>query len=188
VWRIVISVLCMALVGCTDIQKLFIAVPPSIEADEYSVYTDLIAARYENSVFNSNTGLTTIFSPTRLDELKQKAPEADPLIFADFQKRNEQQYPLDNQFNLSSKPILLSLVDFGKIVGPDLKPELFRQAFPNAQGYVTLSRVGFNATRTQAVVYVQEWKGPLNGTGYLYLMTKTGNHWTVKTEVMDFIS
>ncbi len=151
-WRVSLSLFCLILAACSEVQKLPPTVPIAIEADEYSVYTDLIIARYPDLVINSQTSLTPTLSQTKLDELRRDMPEIDALAIADFQKRNTQKFQLDNAFSLPYKPVLLSQTDFSKIIGRDLRPELLQQAFPGARRYVTFVRAGFNAARTQAVV------------------------------------
>jgi hypothetical protein len=188
--KILLSLVCLILVGCSGLFPPSNTVPPpAVEPEEYSVYTALIQARYGVVVIKDQTDLFHNFSPDRFKQLQQQSPELDPQAFADFQQRNQQNYPLRQAFNLPYKPVLLSQDDFGKMIGADLNPENFRQAFPDAQGgYLTLSRAGFNPARTQAVVYAQQWKGPLDGTGFLYYLVKTNGQWTIAAQVMDYIS
>ncbi|HYL62367.1 MAG TPA: transferrin receptor-like dimerization domain-containing protein, partial [Candidatus Methylomirabilis sp.] len=64
----------------------------------------------------------------------------------------------------------------------------FRKKFSGAQGIITLSRVGFNSGRNQALVYVGYNCGPLCGHGDLYLLTKLGTEWTIQIWTMLWIS
>ena len=168
-------------------------VPPQVEADEYLVYAAVIKSLYAvgpalQVVLNDHTDLSKIVSPEKFTELGQDSPAIDLAAEANFQNRNLQKYPLQDHLNLASKLILISSEDFKKIIGPGLNADSFYAAFPNAQGFLTLSRVGFNPARTQAIVYTAEWKGPLNGTGYLYFLVKSTSLWTIKTKILDWIS
>lgn len=168
-------------------------VSPQVEAEEYLVYAALIKSLYADGpalqvVLNDHTNLSNIFSPERFTELGQGSPAIDLAAEADFQNRNLQDYPLQDHLNLTSKLILISNEVFHKIIGPGLNAELFYAAFPNAQGFLQLSRVGFNPARTQAIAYTAEWKGPINGTGYLYFLVKSNNQWTIQTKILDWIS
>jgi len=189
--------LIFALTACTIFNPAIPAttptVPMQVEAEEYLVYAAVIKSLYAVSpalqvVLNDHTDLSKIVSPEKFTELGQDSPAIDLAAEANFQNRNLQKYPLQDHLNLASKLILISSEDFKKIIGPGLNADSFYAAFPNAQGFLTLSRVGFNPARTQAIVYTAEWKGPLNGTGYLYFLVKSTNLWTIKTKILDWIS
>lgn len=156
-----------------------------LQVTSKSLYADGPALQV---VLNDLTELTKIASPKKFTELGPGSPAIDPAAEANFQSRNLQKYPLQDHFNLAAKLILISSEDFKKIIGPGLNANSFYAAFPNAQSFLTLSRVGFNPARTQAIVYSAEWKGPLNGDGYLYFLVKTKNQWTIQTKILDWVS
>jgi len=185
--------LIFALTACTIFNPAIPAttptVPMQVEAEEYLVYTALIKSLYTDSpalqvILNDHTELSKIASAEKITELGQ----GSSAIALDFQHRNLQKYPLQDHLILAAILILISNEDFKKIIGPGLNADSFYAAFPNAQGFLTLSRVGFNPARTQAIAYSAEWKGPLNGAGYLYFLVKTNNQWTIQTKILDWIS
>ncbi|HTP68100.1 MAG TPA: hypothetical protein VMJ35_04290 [Dongiaceae bacterium] len=53
----------------------------------------------------------------------------------------------------------------------------FRAEFPNTAGYVRLSAVGFNATKTMALVYVEHHCGTGCGAANYYILQKLGDVW-----------
>jgi hypothetical protein len=53
----------------------------------------------------------------------------------------------------------------------------FREAFPNAAGYLMLSAVGFNPSKTMALVYVEHRCGNRCGGAYYYVLQKLGGVW-----------
>ena len=63
----------------------------------------------------------------------------------------------------------------------------FQKEFPNNQGLIALSGVGFNRTRTQAVFYVDHFCG-LCGGGRYVLMAKVDGAWHVQEEHSTWIS
>ena len=64
--------------------------------------------------------------------------------------------------------------------GPQYFWSAFYRRFPGANSLVDFSRVGFNAARTQAVVYVSRSCGGLCGTGQMVLLTrKPDGSWRV---------
>jgi hypothetical protein len=68
--------------------------------------------------------------------------------------------------------------------------EEFYKAHPQAAGFWTFSRPGFNNDRTEAVLYVTHSCGWLCGTGHLYFLTResSGSKWTVKNRLFLWIS
>ena len=53
----------------------------------------------------------------------------------------------------------------------------FREAFPNSAGYLMLSAVGFNPSKTLALVYVEHRCGNRCDGAYYYVLQKLGGVW-----------
>jgi hypothetical protein len=60
--------------------------------------------------------------------------------------------------------------------------------YPDSVGLIVLSRVGFNAARNQAMVYIQHVCGGLCGTGHYVLLEKNADQWRVVKESMVWVS
>ncbi|HEY9167501.1 MAG TPA: hypothetical protein VIS48_15215 [Candidatus Kryptonia bacterium] len=54
--------------------------------------------------------------------------------------------------------------------------------------FITLSRVGYDNSRTQALLEVGESVGPLAGSGSLILLEKVDGRWQIKARCMTWIS
>jgi hypothetical protein len=65
--------------------------------------------------------------------------------------------------------------------------DVFHQKYSRA-GYQVFSRVGFNNTLDQAVIYVGQMAGPLMGSGNYYLLEKENGEWILKEQIMVWIS
>jgi hypothetical protein len=63
----------------------------------------------------------------------------------------------------------------------------FYEKFPHSLGYITLSGVGFNPSRTQAIFYIEHMCG-LCGGGRYVLMEKVAGTWVVRDEHYTWIS
>jgi hypothetical protein len=63
----------------------------------------------------------------------------------------------------------------------------FQEKFPRNMGFVVLSGVGFNPSKTQAVFYINHFCG-LCGGGRYVLMEKIGGAWRVRDEHYTWIS
>ena len=53
----------------------------------------------------------------------------------------------------------------------------FYQRYPDSGGYVEVSAVGFNPSKTRAMVYVSHYCGGLCGGGSYHLLEKSGGAW-----------
>ncbi len=63
----------------------------------------------------------------------------------------------------------------------------FQKKFPHNLGFITLSGVGFNPTRTQALFYIDHFCG-LCGGGRYVLMEKMNGSWRVRDEHYTWVS
>jgi hypothetical protein len=64
----------------------------------------------------------------------------------------------------------------------------YYKKYPNSQGFLTLSRVGFSADGKQAMFYAVNECGGKCGTGTYVLMEKAESHWLVVKEILMWIS
>jgi len=59
----------------------------------------------------------------------------------------------------------------------------FRKRYPGSPGKVTISRVGFSADRTQAMVFLGYQNGGLSGSYDVYILGRSERGWTVLYEI-----
>jgi hypothetical protein len=59
--------------------------------------------------------------------------------------------------------------------------KLFYEKYPNAYGFVYLSRVGFNADFSQALVYMESFHYDQPVQGRYYLMIRQDGHWVIES-------
>ena len=64
----------------------------------------------------------------------------------------------------------------------------FRKVYPEAKGIISLSNIGFNATRTQALVYAAIGCGPCCGEGSFILLQKVNGRWSVQLKIVAVVS
>jgi hypothetical protein len=96
-------------------------------------------------------------------------------------------YPLNRFLKFGLPHTLVSENEINQIFGSGKWDEFYRR-YPTSRGLVFLSRVGFNKTITQALLYfVKEYDGGA-GEGSLILFEKNGNEWTLKSQVDVWIS
>lgn len=64
----------------------------------------------------------------------------------------------------------------------------FYKKYPNSPGIISVSRVGFNKEKNQAVVYVGLQSDYLAGRGVIFLLEKKDNSWQIKKQTLLWIS
>ena len=159
--------------------------PNEITNEEYNVYSALINLEYVKDgikliVIDDYT--TTSISPG-ISELKenfrQEMPESQQETIDGFRKINQLRYLLKRQFSLPVDYVLVNEKEINDIF-PKKGWDSFYEKYPNSQGEMTLSRVGFNTAKSQALVYVGNQSHFLSGEGYIFLLVKENNIWKVK--------
>lgn len=64
----------------------------------------------------------------------------------------------------------------------------FYEKYPDSQGIMRLSRVGFNTDGSEALVYVGNTQHDLVGAGYYVLLVKKAGTWVVHSKELTWIS
>lgn len=172
--------------------------PPTPEdrrdMDEYAVYSALIRAMYlqpgiDRIVIDDHTSPGLSYDPGEdLDYVTNRLPGLEEETLADFQAQNRESHPLTDDFDLSVEVVLIGEEELDQIFGDMEGWDTFYATYPDSQGRMTLSRVGFNRQGTQALVYVGNQSHWLAGTGHLVLLAGENGVWTLQGEVTLWIS
>jgi hypothetical protein len=131
-------------------------------------------------------------SPEMLDEDRVKTVESSSLVgpdvkldrklIDDFNSKNKDPHPLSNSFTADRTVILLSKDESTELFNKGGWDEYYKR-YPQSGGMIMLSRVGFNANRDRAFLYVDSLSGPRTGAGYFVLLQKSrasGNWYIIK--------
>lgn len=105
-----------------------------------------------------------------------------------FLERNAQPSQLSPNMKLGVEYTLLSEAELKEISSQSNWGEVLKEKYPGYSGYKIFSRVGFNATLDQAVIYVGQIWGPLAGSGTCYYLEKQNGEWLLMGEIMTWIS
>jgi len=166
--------------------------PPTIEAEEYAVYSDMIR---ENPIGYDLGSIIVIREQTvRGDtEMLQRTLEEDrrlPAKLVDsYRSRNAKSYTLGRNLDLEQDYALMPEEDFQKIFSQQgLEGEKFPAKYPESGGAVFFSRVGFGAKGDEALVEMGFRCDGLCGAGGLYLLTKEDGSWKVKDTLLEWMS
>jgi hypothetical protein len=138
-------------------------------------------------------------SPEMLDEDKVKTVESSYLVGPDvkldtelideFNSKNEKFHPLSNSFTADRKVVLLSKDESTEIFNNGGWDEFYKR-YPQSGGIFMLSRVGFNANRDCAFLYIDSLSGPRTGAGYFVLLqkSKASGKWYIVKHIPLWIS
>jgi hypothetical protein len=193
--KYLLALLIVVLAACTGTP-----VPSSmpstaqITAEEQAVYTAVLqklysASRYvimDTTATNpvSVEGMTSI-----LDRAMQDLHSVDLVTADSFRVRNDAAYPVLPDMQLGSGYVLLTQSEMSLIFSQNRDGwQFFYEQHPDAPGITTLSRVGFNNTLDQALVYVGTMSHWLAGAGYYVLLKKVNGSWIVDQQMMTWIS
>ena len=158
---------------------------PDIE--EYTVYNDWLEAEFKGDKLDQ----VLIIDHTRANSTKlmeqdlatfQEYTPLSPELVASFKERNQQSYPLKPVLDFGVKYQLLTQEEVDELRPLDEASgwKLLYEKYPNSYGFVYLSRVGFNADFSEALIYTESfhYDQPIKG-GY-YLMVKQEGRWVVE--------
>lgn len=184
---------------CLLIAAQFCFAQNKIEAEEYTVYSDLI-----KNVYGDDTTLQFAIEKNTRSKLiengswkylNKKLILLDANFVRDFNERNKWTIELQNQFDLNSKVNLVGDEideilkpwerDFGELEQKNWKT--FREKYKTF-GILNFSRAGFNDKRDKAIVEFGYQTGWTGGDGHFYLLVKKNDRWKIKKKVRSWIS
>ena len=142
-----------------------------------TVYEALLNQQFERNkdlVIQSKSNLKFIY-PEDFDLYRDDFESLEKETFDDFIKNNSHPKYLRIQSGKNIKYISLLQVKF--IFRDEEGWDRFYKKYPNAPGIITLSNIGFNSTRTQALVYIGNQKGWLDGVGIIVLLELEKGQW-----------
>lgn len=177
--------------------SLLIAFKPALaineyafELDEYLIYSTLIDGWYSQDttrevMIRDHTSIYQIGRPieTELDYIKEQMPFLDDQIINDFKSKNLRSYSLANFINQRAKYKIISQKEIDHIFDHNPHWDMYYHRYPSSGGILTLSRVGFNRQRNQAILHVANQWNRSTGAGSCVLLTqqKDGS-WKIESQ------
>ncbi|HEY0322992.1 MAG TPA: hypothetical protein VGC66_18700 [Pyrinomonadaceae bacterium] len=178
---------------------------PSLQIDdeEYAVYSALINDSLKDSdedekrkapgdrllIIEKHPSLWEGFvddeSKNFFEELKKNSSELEPETVNDLRVKSNEPSLLERKFAIDIKYALVGNEELEALFKEDVGGgwEAFHRKYPKSNGFLTLSRVGFNADKTQALVYKGWSCGGLCGGGAYILLRKKNGVWVVGQSV-----
>ena len=186
-----IVLLALNLIACSVLTPPAMPTPRAadIDKEEQAVYSYFVAENNKALILqDTSTNIANDDPQQTVDFIKSGLKGISTETLDNYLERNKQPSQLSPTMNLGVEYVLLSREDIMKISSQPDWGQLMNAKFPGTHGYIIFSRVGFNNTLDQAVIYVGNVGGPLMGAGYYYLMEKQNGRWIMKQQIMAWIS
>jgi len=179
------------------------------ESEEYKVYDAVVREMFRDGItrFDMNAKVTKIvirdhtFSEYARsleredwDHVKNGIRELTGETIAGYEAARKGESELKAKLDIPFEYVLINDNELRKIF-PTGQPgstldqwNAFYESYPGSAGYNSFSKVGFDNSKTTALVYFVNWCGPLCGTGTYVLVEKGENGWAVTEAAMMWIS
>lgn len=146
--------------------------------EAYAVYSGLLP---QEESFGFATGTLVIHEETVPNPdagacLTKEAAKKFRDAVSNFARVNSKDWALQRHFKIE-KPYELVSEDTIRAALVEGDWENFYKRYPGSGGYITLSAVGFNPDKTQAIVYSGSQCGNLCGRWSFHLLEKVGGKW-----------
>lgn len=160
-----------------------------IEKEEQAVYAFFVGNGTSTVVLlqDTATDINSDDPQQTIDYVKSGLKSISNETLDNYLERNARPSQLSPDMQLGVDYVLLSSEEFSTIFKRPDGWDVFHEKYSDG-GYTVFSRVGFNNTLDQAVIYVGGMAGPLMGSGSYYLMEKKYGQWIMMEQVMVWIS
>jgi hypothetical protein len=168
---------------------------PKEEAAVYAAALDELFAK--KMLSNKPVKSIVLETTTRFDDFDDEtifttdlnlaaiSKELKPETIQNFIKQNSARQPVTTPAKGSLKVDLLDGKEAQETVQFGRWKKLF-SAYPDSSGVVSLSKVGFDKTGTQALLYVANMYGQDSGQGTILFLQKIGPQWKVKGKTVNW--
>jgi len=171
--------------------------------DDYQVFMDLIDqldlrpirsgnAQVGAYVVMETTGVVGLKGSKKegADYIKDNLPSLDLSAILAFKEVNSKPIQLDAKRFNKKKVVLLRKSDFKNMFNTGVRQgwDLFFNTYPDSQGVLTFSSVGFSKDKDQALVYFGNQAGSVSGKGFLIQLEWNGKQWRIENRLPLWIS
>ena len=167
--------------------------------EEYEVLSALLneiylTGNYKSIVITNPTCCEVEDGYVRSGAFKMYLDQLDPVSFEtldDFAARNKTSLTFEKKFKLRTNYAIVPFAEVEKLFVSGMVEEgwkTFYSKYPGSNGYIRLSRVGFNKARDQAIVNTGWMRGPLHGEGSYVLLDKQNGSWKVLKRLTTWVS
>jgi hypothetical protein len=184
--------LVLLLCSCSPgVSRATASPPPDIEAEEYSVYSDLI--RHNPIGYDLGSSFVvreqTVADLDTFEFTLENVHRLPAGLVDSYRSRNASAYTLSPNLDVEQDYAMMSQEEFDRIFrGKGSVWTRFPTKHPAAGGLITFSRVGFDEKGDKALALFGFRCGDLCSAGGTYLLVKENGHWTVQETLMAWQS
>jgi hypothetical protein len=188
-WMLLVLLLCSCSPGLSGAT---VTPSPSIEAEEYAVYSALI----QQNPIGYNLGASIVVREQTVSDLDtfertlENVHRLPTSLVDSYRSRNAVSYALSPNLDIEQDYAMLPQAEFEQIFlhGKGSVWTTFQEAYPGAGGMIIFSRVGFDEKGEKALAEFGFRCDDLCGAGGLYLLVKEDGSWKVQEELMAWQS
>ena len=195
---IIISLFILTLVtNCSnedgmDEPEFVLKNPDYLDDMDYQIYSLILQEKFSNTnylVINQEISKKSSMNIEieKFQYLETEILDFDALVFSDFIIKNDTIYNLDNKFNITSKEITLISSDEIDYL-QDKNWDEFYKKYPNTNGLIGMSRIGFNLDKNQAIVEIELVSGFNLVQGSLLFLKKENDEWKIISTIYIWTS
>jgi hypothetical protein len=195
------------LIACCSSAQIPKNDPTEVTQSEYEVFSEYVAHYFVGRAAKERIGLpvsqliivdTTEYDVSEIEEdmpweemqkfLRKEVPSLQAATIKNFREMNLRQAHLDQRFDLPLPYELVTGSTLDSIIHDVSDWTGYYKRYPGAQGFLTLSRVGFSSDGNQAFFYASNHCGGKCATGSFTVAQKRGNRWAIVKEVIVWVS
>jgi hypothetical protein len=183
-------VLFISLFACSELSSAPTPSAAEIEKEEQIVYSFFINPVDGPALILENTYTSMSHDDTEqtIDYIQSDLDDISKETLNNFLNRNQESTALSSTMELDAPYLLLTSEELKEIASQPNWGKILTDKYPGSYGYSIFSRVGFNNSLDQALIYVGFVGGPLMGSGSYYLMEKQGGEWVIKDQIEVWMS
>jgi hypothetical protein len=163
---------------------------------DYRLYTlvlDELFPETENPViYQATYAFTAFLGREYIQPMIDAYPEMDTTVFSDYILVNDTAFYLEDKFNMASKKVtLVSDEEIEYIFNTqDINKdwEEFYRRYPDSNGTIYFSRIGYSKDKTQAMVELGNMYASLGGEGRMIFLKYENNEWKITKVIPTWIS
>ena len=184
-----IVLVCM-LISCSAPTPVPTPSAADIEKEEQTIYSLFLhdAGGAALILQDTSSEISTEKPQQSIDYIQSGLKSISSETLNNYLSRNAQPSQLSPDMNLGMDYVLLSADELAEIFSQPNWNQFLAEKYPGSYGLYTFSRVGFNNSLDQAVIYVGNVAAPMMGAGFYYLMEKKNGKWLIKEQVNVWMS
>jgi hypothetical protein len=163
------------------------------KTEEYAVYSAVVSRMSESEairlvVISENTVSYPVDAGfLRNEALARRLAPLSQVTVDDYIAKNRVVRPLSRGFDLKL-PYVFFREEDEELFKPDGSWERYFKRFPDSQGFITLSSIGFNTEKNQAFLYAARSCGRLCGAGFMVVLMKLDGVWSVRDMLVRWLA